>query len=174
MKLHEILTEAHDDQRAVERWAKELGVGEVSWMGNGDMGTAYATEKDTIIKITSDDTELEHAKRIIGKKLDNVVHVYGVKDDMIHMEMLDMGDAEDMYGTALDYAEYPGDGFEYIDTDGVPEDVAKFINDISHGTYELQQNGINNLDLKHDNIGMRGDDYVIFDTSSHKGKGSFY
>jgi hypothetical protein len=100
--------------------------------------------------------------------------VYAVNGDMIHMEMLDMGDAEEMYSTAFDYAEYPSDGIEYIDTDDVPEDVAKFINDITHGMYELRQNGVNNLDLKHDNIGMRGGDYVIFDTSAIKGNGGFY
>jgi len=170
MKLSEILNERHDDQDAVERYAKELGVGEVWWEGSGDMGTAYTTEKNTIIKITSDETELEHARLLVGLKLDNVVNIYAVKDSMIHMEMLDMGDAEEMFSRAQEFSE---DGIEYVDVDEVPPDVAKFVNDISYGMYELRKHGVNNLDLKHDNIGMRGDDYVIFDTSSAKGQGFF-
>jgi hypothetical protein len=173
MKLDDVLLESHDDPNKLEAYAKKHGLGELSWAGSGDMGNAYYTEKDTILKITSDSTELAFAKKIVGKKLDNVVHIYDVEDDIIHMELLDEDGVEDVYGAASEYVEeygYDGD-FGSVDTDeidGIPDEVEKFLHDMRWGMYELGMNGIDNLDLKDDNIGKRGNDFVIFDMSEKK------
>ena len=109
----------------------------------------------------------------MGKKLDNVVHIYDVEDDIIHMELLDEEGVEDVYASAMNYVdEYGyGGGFDSIDPDdieGIPDEVSKFLHDISWGMHELSMNGIDNLDLKDDNIGKRGNDFVIFDMSEKK------
>ena len=173
MKLKDILTESHDDPRKLEAYAEKHGLGELSWAGSGDMGNAYYTEKDTVLKITSDDTELAFAKKIEGKKLDNVVHIYDVEGDIIHMELLDDTGVEDVYAAAMNYVEEYGTGnmesIDPADIEGIPDDVTKFLNDMSWGMHELRQNGVDNLDLKHDNVGRRGPDhYVIFDMSDKK------
>jgi hypothetical protein len=172
MKLNDVLKESRDE----EAYAEQLGVGELSWAGSGDMGDAYYTEKDTIIKVTRDHTELEFAKLLIGKKLDNVVHIYDVKDNMIHMELLD-DDVEDIHSTAGSYG-WSDNEAEYFDTDDIegdaPPEVIKFIRDVANGMYELSRNGIQNMDLKYNNIGMRGNDYVIYDMSNKKGEGGFW
>lgn len=179
MKLHEIITEAHDDSHSVEAYAAQHGLGEVSWMGNGDMGTAYVTEKDTIIKITSDHTELEFAKMMAGKEFENVVNVYDVQGDLIHMEQLNTQGADDMWGHAMNWVEEYGYGdIEQFDSDEAeeagnpaPDNVIQFVNELRHGLYELRRAGVNNMDLKDDNIGRKANgEWAIFDPSDIKGR----
>lgn len=153
-----------------EAYAEAHGLGEISWAGSGDMGTAYHTEKDTILKITRDDTELKNARMLVGKDLSNVIKIYDVEGSIIHMEELDMDHVEDLYGTAMSYAEY-GDIME-IDTEDhvdMPRDVRKFIEEIQFGAMQLERVGILNLDLKDNNIGRKPNgEYAIFDMSSIK------
>ena len=171
MKLHEIANNISESvEREIEDYAEKHGLGEVSWEGSGDMGDAYVTGKDTILKITRDKTELEYATLIVGKKLQNVVAVYDVEGNVIHMEYLNTDGVEDLHGSAMGYAEY-GDITEVDPEDhpDMPEDVKKFIDDISYGAFELQRNGVYNLDLKDNNIGRKSNgEYAIFDMSSAK------
>jgi len=167
MKLRDLFEGTEPE---IEDYAERHGLGEVTWEGSGDMGHAYVTEKDTILKVTRDKTEIEYATLIVGKKLQNVVTVYDVEENVIHMEYLNTDGVEDLHGSAMGYAEY-GDITE-VDSDDhpdMPEDVKKFINDVSYGAFELQQNGVYNLDLKDNNIGRKSNgEYAIFDMSSAK------
>lgn len=168
MKIRDILKEGLDAD--VEAYAKAHGLGEISWAGSGDMGTAYHTEKGTILKITRDETELKYATVLLGKDLSNVIKVYAVEGPIIHMEELDMDHVEDLYGAAMNYAEY-GDIME-IDTEehvDMPRDVREFIEEIQFGAMQLERVGILNLDLKDNNIGRKPNgEYAIFDMSSVK------
>lgn len=154
----------------IEAYAEKHGLGDVSWEGSGDMGHAYTTDKNTILKTTRDATEVEYAKMLVGKTLHNVVDIYDVSDGVIHMEYLNTDRVEDLYATAMGYAEY--EDITEIDTEDhedMPEDIKKFINDIGYGAFELLRNGVDNLDLKSDNIGRKSNgNYAIFDMSSKK------
>lgn len=154
----------------IEDYAVKHGLGDVSWEGSGDMGHAYITDKETILKTTRDTTELEYARMLVGKKLHNVVDIYDVFDNVIHMEYLDTDGIEDLHSAAMEYAEY--NDLTEIDPDDhedMSEDIKKFVNDISYGAFELQRNGVYNLDLKYNNIGQKSNgNYAIFDMSSKK------
>jgi hypothetical protein len=154
----------------LEAYADKHALGELSWEGSGDMGEAYTTENDTILKVTSDDTELEYAKMLVGKKLDNVVDIYDVEGSIIHMEYLDTGHIDDLYFSAMEYSEHGA--FDDIDIDeheDINDELKDFILGVQDGMFQLQHNGVNNLDLKHDNIGRKANGkYAIFDMSSAK------
>ena len=157
----------------IEAYARKHGLGEVSWEGSGDMGHAYVTESNTILKTTRDKTELKFASMIAGKKLDNVVDIYDVEGNVIHMEFLDTSGIEDLYAEAMTYIEY-GDITE-VDPDDhadMSPEVERFIEDIRFGAYQLKKHGINNLDVKDNNIGRKPNgDYAIFDMSDAKWNG---
>lgn len=173
MKLRQIL-ESLD--KGVEDYAKRHNLGEISWAGSGDMGNAYYTERGTILKTTTDDTEIDAAKSIIGKNLSNVVKVFDVEGNIIHMEELSMDGIEDLFGDAMGYSEF-GD-FDDIDVDeheDMSEETKQFILDVQHGTYELRSNGVLNLDLHDGNVGKKSDgNYAILDMSNEKGKGRIF
>jgi len=159
----------------LEAYARKHGLGELSWEGSGDMGEAYSTEKNTILKTTSDDTEIDYAKMLVGKKLDNVVDIYDVDGYIIHMEYLNTDHIEDLYGAAMNYSEYGS--FEDIDIDDhddIDDELKEFIMGVQDGMTQLQHNGVNNLDLKDDNIGRKSNgQYAIFDMSSAKGNNRY-
>jgi hypothetical protein len=168
MKIKDLLTEDID----VEKYAADHDLGDISWEGSGDMGEAYTTERDTILKITNDDTEIEFATMLVGKKLHNVVDIYDVSGNIIHMEYLDVDGIDDLYSSAMEYAEY-GDitEIDVRDHEDMPDDVREFIENIGFGAGELSRAGVHNMDLKHDNIGQKSNgQYAIFDMSSHKGR----
>ena len=138
----------------IEAYARAHDLGDVSWEGSGDMGHAYVTDKNTILKTTSDATELKYAQMVVGKKLDNVVTVYDVDDSVIHMGYSEYGSFDD-----IDIDEH----------DDMPDEVKEFVTGVQDGMFQLQRSGVNNLDLKDDNIGRKSNgEYAIFDMSSAK------
>jgi len=156
-------------QSEAEAYAAQHGM-EVSWEGSGDMGEAYVTDKDTIIKVTTDETEIAYAKLLVGKKLSNVADIYDVQGHIIYMENLDTTNAEDVYNDMSQYDN--GDGVKYIDPDDHPdmsEEVIQMIQDLNNGIDELGKYGIQNLDIKGDNLGQKPNgDYAFFDMSDSK------
>ena len=176
MKLKEIHTISkrvklfESTDAKLEAYATKHNLGELSWEGSGDMGEAYITDKNTILKITSDDTEISYAKMVQGKNLDNVVTIYDVDGPIIHMEYLDTDHIEDLYASAMGYSEYGSfDDIDIDDHEDIPDDVKEFIIGVQDGMMQLQHKGVNNLDLKGDNIGRKNNgEYAIFDMSSAK------
>jgi len=159
---------SHEDD--AEAYAAQHGLEIAGWEGSGDMGEAYVTNKNTIIKVTTDKTEMAMAAKLVGQTLSNVADVYDVQDHIIHMEYLDTTGVDDVYGEVSQYDN--GDGVEYIDADeheGISEEAIKMIQDLSYGIHELGRNGIQNLDIKDDNIGKKPNgDYAMFDMSDAK------
>jgi hypothetical protein len=161
-----IVEGGHQDD--AEEYATLHGM-EITWEGSGDMGEAYITDKNTIIKVTTDETEMAIATKLVGQKLSNVVEIFDVQGHIIHMEYLNTSRVEDVYSEVQNYDN--GDGIEYIDPDehDMSDEAVKMIQDLNYGIYELGKNGIQNLDIKGDNIGKKPNgDYAFFDMSDLK------
>lgn len=157
-------------QNEAEAYAARHGMEIAGWEGSGDMGEAYVTNKDTIIKVTTDKTEMAFAALLVGKKLTNVVDIYDVENHIIHMEYLDTSDNELWY-EIMNFDEH-GDGIEYMDGrdyDDMSDEAKKMLDDLQIGMRQLAGNGVRNLDLKDDNFGKKQNgNYAIFDMSDAK------
>lgn len=59
----------------------DLKAGDLEFVGSGNYGSAYADKnKDLIVKITNDDTEIMIAKSLIGHENNYIADIYGVYD----------------------------------------------------------------------------------------------
>ena len=86
--LSEILQSTPEFDREIDRLADQGG----KYLGSGDYGSAYLLN-GKVYKVTTDEVELEHAEILKGKKTNNFVYIYDVKElepklGIIEMEVL--------------------------------------------------------------------------------------
>lgn len=160
---------------------------ELTYLGSGDFGTAYLTDKNTVVKITKDKTEYDIAIKLKGHNLQNVVSIYDADkigtDMFIHMELLITDGIEDLYskmqhiiedelnlslGEVLYHdADYEGAAEEL--NINIPEYVSTLLQNINYGLYELSKFGLTTVDIRSENIGKkRNGNFALFDLSVHK------
>jgi GNAT superfamily N-acetyltransferase len=175
IKEQNILAERIDNQDLIEQWANNRNLGEIHFLGSGDFGTAYSTDKDTVIKITSHSSELEVAKKLVGKKFDHVVNIYEVDEEnnIIHQEYLDEdSDIEYLWYEAMEEIERQGGDLVYggYDLDDVEnEDVRNFLDELDDIQRELRSVGIINLDFRPENLGRKSNgNLAAFDIIDRK------
>lgn len=172
MRLHEILVER--DEQTAELAASKLGTTINTHLGNGMWGDAYLTNDNTVIKLTTHEDEAEIAVRLKGEDITNVVRIYEViplkNCWAIHQEFLNTSGIEDIWNEAQhdlqDNGLYFGDDEDDIKTE-ISDESRKFISDIGWAIENLVRYGVQALDLSPDNIGKRGNDYVVFDVMNN-------
>ena len=140
---------------------------ELSYMGNGDFGEAYAIGDGRVLKITRSKSEFNFAKGLVGKDLPALAgfvnfYVADVVDDnyYIIMEELDEdSDIENMYYQVEELLSNEGLPIQYlhmldIDELELDEDMLKFISDIEDINHSYRYIGIEASDIKPDNLGV--------------------
>jgi serine/threonine protein kinase len=140
---------------------------ELSYMGNGDFGEAYAIGDGRVLKITRSKSEFNFAKGLVGKDLPALAgfvnfYVADVVDDnyYIIMEELDEdSDIENMYYQVEELLSNEGLPIQYlhmldIDELELDEDMLKFISDIEDINHSYRYLGIEASDIKPDNLGV--------------------
>ncbi len=68
---------------AMEKIFKALHIENYKWLGSGHNGHAYSIDGNRVLKLTTDVTEANNAKKLIGKQcvhLANVYNVYKLKE----------------------------------------------------------------------------------------------
>lgn len=86
--IFEILEPTLDYQKLVDKVKQDGG----KFLGSGDYGSAYQIG-DKVIKITTDEVEIEHAHNLKGKNTEHFVYIYDLnvvdpKLGIITMELL--------------------------------------------------------------------------------------
>lgn len=167
-----------------------LGLKDLTYLGDGNFGTAYISDDEKVLKITSDKNEfcvmtrlfLNQQERLMnGVSEDDVyeqsIKIYGTwlapnGEMLILMEYLDVDGVEDGFNAIGDPEGY---GFmEYFDMDeddlveqGITDEKdINFIFSISSLLFEFQRAGIatDDLDVSPYNIGLnKYGNYVLFD-----------
>ncbi len=66
------------ENEQAEEYASSLGLEVDGHLGSGEFGHAYLTNDERVIKVTTDETEWENAKKLVGEKFRNVADVYHV------------------------------------------------------------------------------------------------
>ena len=176
IKEQKILAERTIDNRDfIEKWAKKRDLGEIHYLGSGDYGTAYQTDKDTVIKITSHQNEIEIAKKLQGKKFNHLVDIYEVDESngIIHQEYLEEdSDVEYFWYEAMDEIEKQGGDLIYggYDLDEVDdENVKRFLDELDDIRRELSTMNIINLDFRPENLGRKSNgNLAAFDIIDRK------
>ena len=149
------------------------------YLGSGDFGTAYSVEEsdEICIKITTDDTEYENAKKLVGQKFENNVDIYDVSpDDYVYMmEMLDIDpDIEYVFHELLSATQEQGVDYGDLDVDDleyeISEEAVKLNDAISYAKYEVGKFGVFVGDIHSDNIGIKPStgQYALFDHTTRK------
>lgn len=174
MRFKEIIKESY--QFAAEEAAKQFNTKIDSYLGSGEFGEAYLTIDDKVIKITPSESEASFAKEISGKQIPHIVNIYNViqlNNNLyaIYQEYLNTEDQsiEYHFHQALELFDMYSSDFQHFDIDDVedPESIdpglVKFIDEIGWAITMAQRNGIQYPDIHDENIGKRGNEYVIFD-----------
>jgi hypothetical protein len=140
---------------------------ELSYLGQGDFGTAYSIGDGRVLKITSSRSEFNIAKQLEGKHVPAVegfADVYKtaiVANEMwIILEELDEDSSiEDMFYELQSHLEDQGLPMQYLDNLDVDaldlsDDLVSFISDIHDINYGYRYLGIEASDLRPENMGM--------------------
>jgi hypothetical protein len=156
-----------------ERFAKQQGFNNISWIGEGGFGAAYETLCGKVIKITTDKEEFVMANKLIGKNNHNIAHVYQtniINNEImgIVLEKLDTKHAHLLFSHILIESEDQGCHFSEMDdhimTEHLPPEAAIMINDIMAATEQSQDCGFDSHDIHQNNVGKKKDgSYAIFD-----------
>jgi len=153
----------------LELYAKSIGVDSsfFHYMGKGDFGEAYETDNGQVLKITSSPSEVDIAKKLIGKNT-AFAQIYDVKKingyNFILQEKLEQDDnIENKFYQIQNLLEEQGLPIQYLgylDEDELaPEDkilyqeLSSFINDIENINREYRNLGIEASDIRPENLG---------------------
>lgn len=148
-------------------------------IGFGNSGIAYETNKETVIKITSDVSEFFNAYDLKDSQNEHIVNIYDVQIlkngyFLILQEKVETLEAKETYEKLMDYSEevlgyYIDDILEFdnIDISSFPDDLKALYLDIKEFQNEVILNSISSCDLTEGNIGKRKNGkYVVFDISA--------
>ena len=150
-----------------------INLEEVHYLGGGDFGEAYE-HKENVIKITTDKTEYNFSKELVGyqnKPIAKIKLVDEIKNDyFILMEKVEQKqEIENMFYEIERLAEENDSGIEYLDLDDIdnisPE--LKEFGDSLQWIYDFQRRlGIQRADIKPENLGYNKEgELVCFDIS---------
>jgi hypothetical protein len=173
------------DDKIAEFYAKKHNLEIEGYLGSGEFGTAYYTNNDKVIKITTSSSEIKIVKKLKGKKNHYIADYYdyavikyqGHTYYAILMELLDNDcSIEDLYGQMtmlfdefdVNYS-YP----QYFDIDEVnekgiypDEEVLKFIEDYTNVVSDVNHYVYHN-DFSPDNLGYKANgNLAAFDLMS--------
>lgn len=112
MKLIRILLEDKTlptYQKLVDKVKKETK-GRV--LGAGDYGVVIEKDKDRVIKITTDEVELEHAEKLVGKPVKYFTTIYKVTKENDSLGVIEMENLEE-----VDLDEIPEDFIENLEAE---------------------------------------------------------
>ena len=128
-----------------------------TYVGRGQNGSVYRKGEE-VIKITTDEVELEHAEKVNGKKFNSLTPIYDLgihTPNLGTYKMPNMQPAPPQVKSAIDkkYLEIT----EYIETkdesllDGLPEQLKKFFKQVR---IDFQRAGIplDETDIQGDNV----------------------
>lgn len=147
---------------------------DLSYLGRGDFGEAYATSDGRVIKQTSSKSEGEIAKELLGKTNFSFAKIYDVQSFdyyiCILMEEVDTDSKiEELYYELNDLLEQQGLPMQYLDhldTDEfeISDELQEFINGVSNINHSYRMLGIEASDLRPENMGYNKEgELVAFD-----------
>lgn len=154
----------------LELYAQSIGVDTsfFHYMGKGDFGEAYETDNGQVLKITSSPSEVEIAKKIIGKNISSFAQIYDVKNingyNFILQEKLEYDDdIENKFSQLQDILEKQGLSVQYLgylDEDELSsedqtlyQELSGFINDLENINRAYRNLGIEASDIRPENLG---------------------
>ena len=169
---------------------KKLGYKELSYIGEGGYGTAYLTDDDKVLKITSDENEFLTMLRLFKNQQERLesgqdensiyektIKIYGawMLDNgqmAMLMEYLDVDGVEDRFNQLMDSESYGLMELFDMDEDNLREngfhqqEDIEFVFAIADSLFEFRRAGIatDNFDVSPYNIGKNSyGNYVLFD-----------
>ena len=164
--------------------AKKLGVRVTSYLGGGSQGHAYLLDNDMVMKLTNQDSEYYVSTSLVGKKLKHICHIYetykliNVNCDYryaIIQEYLDTSETcltnefeidtniNDRARMMIHY-KFSKPSVERFNElyNKFPDCKAEFDN-YRKVTIACFEAGMGYADILYSNLGMRGDELVLFD-----------
>lgn len=156
-----------------KQYANKNGIGDISWIGEGDYGSAYETKCGRVVKVTTDMDEFICAYMLKDKKNPNLVRVDSLEiiDDekfVIVMEKLDTKGVSLLFKHLMLEADNQNCHFSEIDVDdlmyGLPDEAFSLLDDVMSASKQAKNMGFHANDIHENNIGKRSNgDYVLFD-----------
>ncbi|MDK9790611.1 hypothetical protein [Vibrio sp. D431a] len=158
-------------------YANQLGLQITKIIGSGKFGVAFLTNRCTVLKVTTDDSEVECARSVLGKKVQYLARVYDVVSmgglSAIHLELVNELTRSDVTTFDLVVDKLVD---SYKSGDAVTAEVILsfssslgqkggdgMFNDLSNGIKELSEAGGKPIDIRTRNIGYIRGNYVLFD-----------
>lgn len=154
-----------------ERTAKKYG-NNFFFLGSGCYGTAYENE-EFVIKMTSDEREVEIAKRIKDANCSSLVKIIEVVENAIVQEKVKTDFCTCTLHRIFEEMWCQGISFDcfhlYFEDEILNEEEKWWSSQLAGITFDCSKIGVINPDIHCDNLGLNTNgDLVLFDVSSRK------
>lgn len=154
-----------------EEWALINGYKIDGWLGNGDFGEAFITTCGKVVKVTRDKEEFVASCQIEQIKDDHLPEIYQTdfynNSFIILMEYIDTENVEDLFDEFISKSGNFGiEALEYMDPEelDLSDETHVLFSDLQKGITAYQQQGVNPMDIHHNNIGKNSKgNYILFD-----------